>query len=269
MNPILLIGASHALYMAQCFGEVDADLDRVSAGPVPVRSPDPEAAISLLLLSRRTAFVAFEPGPQGLSVRANAALLEAVRRYDRPDARVALLINGNEHNSQFMLASPVPFDFEHPRVPGLLPGRQPVPARFVRKRIEASLALTRLTVAFLAGQLPRAQRFFVAPPPPIPSEAHIRAHPEGFDFAGRAIEHPRVRLKVYEAYLDALADLCAASGVTLLRTPARQRDAEGFLVEPMWYGCTHARPESYAPVYAELGVRLEPTEAVAEAALEA
>jgi hypothetical protein len=254
MNKHLIIGASHALYMAQALGNVEADLERASAGPVPIDAPQIEDTVSLLLLSPKTNFLAFERTAQGLRVQANQALLDPVRAHDRPESKVMLLINGNEHNSRHMLAHAVPYDFHHPQVAGMLPGRQVVPASVMREGVVEMLVHTQLIVSCLAQMLPRAAKFFIAPPPPIPSAAQIRGQPEVFDFSQREVEHARVRLKVYELTLERLGQFCAEAGVTLLPPPAQHRDAEGFLVQPLWHMCTHALPAYYDAVYAALGI---------------
>ena len=254
MSSHLLIGASHALYMAQALGAVEADLAQASAGAVPIAAPELEDRFKLLLLSPKTQFLSFARGPTGVQVAANESLLREVREHDRADAKVFMLINGNEHNARFMMQTQPGFDFVHPRVPGVIAGRQMLPLSLMRQIVAESLTLTQLTVAYLARTLPRAQKFFVAPPPPIPSEAHIRSQPEIFDFSRVKVEDARLRLKIYEVYLECLAQAVQPAGVTLLLPPPEHRDAQGFLAKPWWHMCTHATSDYYHAVYAAAGV---------------
>jgi len=254
MSSHLLIGASHALYMAQALGPVQADLAQASAGAVPIEAPELKDSFKLLLLSPKTQFLSFTRGPAGLQVAANASLLREVREHDRADSKVFMLINGNEHNARFMVQTDPPFDFVHPRVPGVIAGRQILPLSLIHQIIAESLTLTQLTVAYLARTLPQAERFFVAPPPPIRSEAHIRGQPEIFDFSRAKVEDARVRLKIYEVYLDCLAQAVQPTGVTLLLPPPEHRDAQDFLAQPCWHMCTHATSDYYHAVYAAAGV---------------
>ncbi len=250
----LVIGASHALYMAQALGRVQADLSTASAGAVDIETPDSDDRFRLLLLSPRTRFLSFRQGTGGIEVDANAALLRDVQQHDRQGSKVFLLINGNEHNAQFMVRHARPFDFVHPSVPGLLPGRQVLPLTLMHELLSQALVPTQLTLAYLARLLPRAQKFCVAPPPPIPCNTHIRGLPEVFDFSRHPVEEPGVRLKIYEVYVECLARAVQPLGVTLLPAPAEHRDSQGFLREPLWFSCTHATTGYYPAVYAAAGV---------------
>ncbi|HLL20025.1 MAG TPA: hypothetical protein VK439_14690 [Rubrivivax sp.] len=255
MQEHLIIGASHALYMAQALGTVAADLSQASAGAVPIDAPDVDGRFKLLLLSPRTRFLSFQQGEDGgIQVTANAALLRDVQAHDRPGSKVFLLINGNEHNARFMVRHARPFDFVHPGVPGLLPGRQILPLPLMHQLLSQALLETQLTVAYLARLLPRAQTFVVAPPPPIGCDRHIQSLPEIFDFSHHPVEHARVRLKIYEVMLECLARAVQPAGVRLLMPPPEHRDAVGFLREPLWFSCTHAASDYYHAVYAAAGV---------------
>lgn len=245
MNRHLIIGASHALFMARALGAVEARYGQASAGTAAIAQDEFDADWRLLLLTPRTPFLQFTRTEQGLQVAANEALMAEVRSYDAPPSKVLMLINGNEHNARFMMEHAVPFDFFHPAVPGYVPGRQIVPRATVEAVVAEALTATRLTIAHLSRVLGRAARYVVAPPPPIACEAQIRRQPEIFDVAHARIEQPRVRLKIYEVYLECLARIAAQNGAAFVGPPAAHRDAEGFLLERYWYQATHANPDYY------------------------
>ena len=251
----LIIGASHAIHLAQAMGPVEADREAASRGALPISVTGTADTWKLLLLTHQRPFLTFHPGARGIEVRADPVLLEDLACFDAPDSRIVCLIGGNEHNAQFMIAHPQPFDLVHPRGPAPQPGRQIVPAAVIRRTLAQSLEFARLALVSLGELFPNATRHVVAPPPPIPSDAQIRGSPESFEFGQRRVESAAVRLKIYETLLDVLAGIAAGSGCVFMAPPASRRDAQGFLAQPYWLGATHATPTYYEPVIAALGVQ--------------
>jgi len=249
----LIIGSSHALFMAQALGHFEADWTQASQGALTLQDTGCSDTWKLLFLTPKTQFLVFRQGPKGIEPLVNEVLLREVAPFNAPESKVVCLIGGNEHNARFMMAQPRPFDVHHPGGPALQPGRQVVPRAVIRQLLQEGMVTTQLTLKTLAGLFPRAQRFVVAPPPPIASEAQIRSHPEIFDFARYGVEDPSVRLKVYEIMLDLLTGMATEAGYQFMPPPAENRDAQGFLTEPYWNISTHAQPAYYAPVWAQLG----------------
>ena len=249
----LILGSSHALFMAQGLGHFEADWTQASSGALTIEDTGCEDTWKLLFLTPKTQFLVFRQGPNGIEPLANEVLLREVAPFNVPESQVVCLIGGNEHNARFMMAQPRPFDVVHPRGPALQGGRQVVPRAVIRQLLQEGMATTQLTLKVLAGLFPLAQRRVVAPPPPIASETQIRSHPEIFDFNRYGVEDAGVRLKVYEIMLDLLQAMATEAGYTYLPPPPQNRDAQGFLSEPYWNIATHAQPAYYAPVWAQLG----------------
>jgi hypothetical protein len=183
-----------------------------------------------------------------------AALLQEAHLFNRESSKLLVLLGGNEHNARFMAVRDTPFDFFHSRYPGLIQGRQIVPAACIRDVAASDLRPTRVKFRFLAEQFPVAQKIVVAPPPPIPSADHIRRFPEIFDFAQHPLEDASVRLKIYDIYLDTLSHCAAEAGMRFIAPPGECRDRDGYLLERYWNQCTHATADYYDPVLKSAGI---------------
>lgn len=253
MSGNLIIGSSHSLHLAAAVGSYAADWQEASRDLIPIQSTT-GAQTHLLFTTNRPNFLELAAGPGGRVTATFGPLMDKVRAYDRPGAKVVLNIGGNEHNIRFLCAQPTPFDFHHPSAPGLIPGRQVIPARemaaILRGLLERTLTVTRL----IAAELPQAERYYLPPPPPIESEAQIRTNPAIFDFDAHGIEDAGVRLKIYNLYIEIVAGFCAANQIRFLPPTPAHRDEKGFLREPFWDGSTHANPDYYAPIVSELGL---------------
>lgn len=253
MSANLIIGASHALQFAAAAGRFQADWKQASQDLVRLDTAS-GAETWLLFVTNRPEFMTLQAGPRGEAVASFGPLMDRIRAFDRPDAKVVFNIGGNEHNIRFLCAQPKPFDFLHPSWPGVIPGRQIIPAATMAGIVRGLLERTLLVTRLIAAELPRAQRYCLAPPPPIASEAQIRTNPAIFDFDANGIEDAGVRLKIYSLYVELLAEFCAAQGLSFLPPRPENRDGRGFLAEPYWNGSTHATPEYYRRDVTELGL---------------
>ena len=253
MSANLILGSSHALVLARAVGVFAEDREAAMRDLVRIESPR-DAQNSLLFTTNRPGFLELKAGPNAPTTSPFGPLMDKVRAFNRPDAKVILGIGGNEHNIRFLTADPRPFDFVHPAFPGVEPGRQVIPARemaaVMRALVERTLVVTRL----IAAELPKAQLHYLPPPPPIPSDEHLRANREIFDFARLGIEAAGVRLKLHALYMEIIGDFCAATGVQLIPPVAKHQDERGFLAQPYWQGATHATSAYYAGIVSDLGL---------------
>ena len=126
--------------------------------------------------------------------------------------------------------------------------RQIIPRAVIIERLKSWLINTEKYLAFLGGELNLAQRFLIAPPPPIPEEEHIRRYPEIFNFKVDVLENAMVRLKIYELYIDLVKLMCLRRGIHFVPAPNENRDQVGFLLQQYWNQCTHATPDYYGNV---------------------
>lgn len=249
----LILGSSHILQLGEAIGRFDADWQTASQDLIPIASP--RGADNYLLFStNRPNFLELKEAPDGAVRGAFGPLMEKVRAFNRSGSKVVLGMGGNEHNIRFLLAHPRPFDFLHPAAPGVEPGRQVVPCREVAALMLSLQQRTFVVTRLLAAELPEAELYFLPPPPPIPSEAHIRQNREVFDFEKRGVEAASVRLKLYALYLENLRAFCAKTGIRLLDPPPEHQDETGFLLEAYWAGCTHAKAAYYDGIVSELGL---------------
>lgn len=240
----VFFGASHAFMMAQGLGTFSAKWEDVVDGPLPIADAGGECVGYLMLSSPRSEL--FDISAAGVRIAARHATRLAA--LDSPDNRCFLLIGGNEHNSLFMCTHDVPFDFHDDRHPDRIRhDRQIVPGATIRARLKTSLQPVAVLLRTAGAGLPAMRKYVVAPPPPIPSDEHIKGLPEAFDFERRTLEDPWIRLKVYRLYIEELAQVCAALGLELLLPPAHCVDEDGFLAEPFWSHSTHAKPSYYRP----------------------
>jgi hypothetical protein len=253
MSANLILGSSHAMVLARAAGRFEGDWKTASCDLIRVETAS-GAETQILFATNRPAFLELGQAPGGGISATFGPLMDKVRAFDRPDATVILGIGGNEHNIRFLCAQPRPFDFAHPSAPAIEPGRQVIPLREMQAILRGLLERTLLVTRLIAAELPRARRYYLPPPPPIPSEAQIRTNPAIFDFDANGIESASVRLKIYNLYLEIAAAFCEANGITFLPLPAAHRDDAGFLREAYWEGSTHATPDYYAPIVAELGL---------------
>jgi hypothetical protein len=253
MSANLILGSSHAMMLARAVGRFEGDWKTAVADLIPIETKS-GADTKLLFSTNRPTFLELKAGPGGAVVAEFGALMDKVRTFNRPDAKVVLGVGGNEHNIKFLTAGPRPFDFHHPAWPTIEPGRQVIPARemvaVLRGLLERTLTVTRL----LAAELPQAQVFYLPPPQPIASEEQIRKTPAIFDFGATGVEAAGVRLKIYALYIAIVRAFCAAHGLAFLEPVAAHQDAQGFLAEPYWEGATHATADYYSGIVSELGL---------------
>lgn len=251
MGANLIIGSSHAILAAQAAGEMTATWEEASQSAIRVKTTS-GAETSFLFTTNRPSFLELSQENDRITGKFGP-LVETIRAFNRPEDKVVLCIGGNEHNFRFMRAHPKPFDFHLPGRPCTDPNRQVIPTKEMQAIVGSLLDRTLTVTAMLAMQTPKAKRYYLPPPPPIASEAHLRATPEVFDFT-KGVENALVRLKIYHLYLVAVRAFCEKQGIVYLEPPAANQDEQGFLLEKYWYYATHASADYYAGMTAELGL---------------
>ena len=251
MGANLIIGSSHAILFAQAAGEMTATWEEASQSAIRVKTSS-GAETDFLFTTNRPSFLELSQ-ENGRVMGRFGPLIETVRAFNRAEDKVVFCVGGNEHNFRFMRAHPKPFDFHMDGRPCADPARQVVPLKEMQAVVGALLERTLTVTSMIAAQTPKAQRYYLPPPPPIASEAHLRAMPEVFDFT-HGVEDAHVRLKVYHLYLEAVRAFCEKQGIRYLAPPPANQDEQGFLLEKYWYYATHANADYYAGVVADLGL---------------
>ncbi|MGR3792464.1 hypothetical protein [Vannielia sp. SX4] len=202
----------------------------------------------------------FSSGPREITPNLKKRITFVLKR-EAPD-EVVLATMGNEYNSIALLQHPEPFDFETPFGPeARLLGADPIPysaiRRFVEDRARINVGLFINTFAEVYGGPIKV----LPPPPPNPSEAHIRNNPGSF--AERVKEHgvspAPLRLKIWRLYVDILRQLAEDAGprrVEVADLPAEIFDDNGFLAERYWHrDPTHGNATYGHEVYRHLMAR--------------
>ena len=181
--------------------------------------------------------------------RSLAALLTARRLV-----AVVCALQGNRHNEIALARRPEPVDTVPPGTDTLACEGPVLPFGLM----VASLRRRNADVAALLGALAAASAvpvFQLDSPPPIPSEAHLRASPGGFGaiFARDGIVPAATRHRVWQAHSAAMAAICAEAGAHLLPVPATMQDARGMLIPEAWAADpTHGNATYGAAVLAEV-----------------
>lgn len=240
----LIIGESHAFYLANAYGELgvfDEVAQTEAVTPLQVLQQGDMVAEMFPVFSR-TPFFANNSSEMWIDEKVAPALAHAKEKWSYG----LISLEGNIHNAHFMLAGDRPFDFLDPDFAyEFAPNRQIVPRSAVSSFFERALVNLTPKLQLLKAALPGLDLYFVAPPPPIPSEEHIRNFPEIFNFEHSELNQALIRLKIYKVYVATLAACCARQNVSFLRPPPECVDERGFLREAFWNHCTHARPDYY------------------------
>lgn len=154
----------------------------------------------------------------------------------RPDVTV-MAVKGNEHNVLALVEHPRKFDFILPEQPGLPldRSREILPYDVINSVMQRQVRWVRLLLG--ATRLLATGRLLVLEsPPPVPSEDHIRAHPETFYEMLRksGVAPASLRYKVWRTQSLLLRSLCKKLGIAFRGAPGGALDDTGMLAEPAW-----------------------------------
>jgi hypothetical protein len=242
----LIIGDSHGYCMAKHLGEYMAKWEDVINAPIPIISIDGCHIADFILLNEKLNFFSLwlQEGIVHAEIASNFS--ETLKTYNNKETVCFLINHGNEHNVRFMCQHIQPFDFFDSSISDkLISGRQIISRSVIYKQLEVVKPMIEAEMQALKSYIPDANIFFVAPPPPIPSENHIRKFPEIYNFNINILEEKWLRLKIYKLYLELLTIICGEFDIKFLPPPSECIDECGFLKEIFWAGCTHASPDYY------------------------
>lgn len=151
---------------------------------------------------------------------------------------VVSCIGGNVHSLFGLTNAPNPFDFVIPEHADLtmLPNAEVVPYAAIRKQLETRM-LPHIDLMLLLSQITEKRILHLSPPPPIESEAHIRANPS--KFAERiqelGVAPPILRWKFWRASIAILETVCQKKGIEFLPVPRAAVTSTGFLAPEFWH----------------------------------
>lgn len=212
MRKVFVFGHSHIGALGSAYGAARPGVEMVFAG---LHNP------------------AFEPPLRDGAL--NPALAGQLRMA-QADLHVAL-IGGNEHAAMSLVNHPQRFDVVLPEAPHLpvQPGATLLPAKLalamLEQWIEPHVRLLAACRAAVPGRL-----VYIEPPPPVPSEAHIRKYPDTFGaaIAALGVSPAVVRYKFWRLHSLLWRAVCARLRVEFMTVPAEMCDAGGMLTEAAW-----------------------------------
>ena len=193
----------------------------------------------------------FQPnlGPDGALHPRLAHLISAPRLR-----AVVSVIGGNTHHHFGMCNHPEAWDVADP-VGGAPADGTPILPRGAVARQMARIDAAHLRLLAALGAAAPVPVFHLAPPPPVASGAHLRAHPG--HFADAIAAHglaPRDRAaRLWRLYTALYRTACADAGIAWLACPPEMLDPVGLLAAPGWSDDpTHPGPAYAAAVLAQL-----------------
>lgn len=169
----------------------------------------------------------------------NPLITARMERFaDRP-VRVHAAFRGNDHNALSLVQHARPFDFV--LEPGDLVEIEDGVELLPRDAVEAALFMASRRVfrllSHLSTALPEnATLDILEPPPPVRSEAHLRANPGVFDaeITVHGIGPWPFRLKIWQLYCRMLQDHAAEHALGYVATPTTALDGPGLLKPGFW-----------------------------------
>jgi hypothetical protein len=156
--------------------------------------------------------------------------------HARADLHIAV-IGGNEHAAMSLLNHPRRFDVVLPDAPELAvqPGATLLPAALALALLEQWCAPHVELLAAYRAAVP-GRLVHLEPPPPVPSEAHIRRYPDSFGdaIAAHGVSPALVRYKFWRLHSQFWRGICARLRVEFMTVPTEMCDADGMLIEAAW-----------------------------------
>ena len=253
MSTNLIIGSSHSIRFTQYIGSIE-ELENVAGQEGLVIKSRLEDEFILFYMNPSTPFLSYTIENDLLISHYHGDAINKIRELNKPGNKTFFQIGGNEHNSYFFIENKLPFDFFDPSIKTIIKKRQVIPRKVIVNFLRKQMSYTQLSLGTLSKELSLTQKYFIAPPPPIPSEEHIKKSPEVFNLEKDVLEDKYVRLKIYNIYTELLQEFCEMNDVLLIKAPEDTLDSERFLKEEYWYHSTHAQPNYYGRVLHSIGL---------------
>jgi hypothetical protein len=224
---LLAVGHSHLQAL------IEAQTERIAAG----RSNEESIQFIQLLEPEYNPNVRSDNGRWVLKEALAERLQRDLAIRDNRAQSIVDCVAGNEYHFIGLANHPRPFDFVLPTAPHLplQPNAEIIPTTLITQTMRHALqyALAVLTALREATSLPI---WHVQSPPPVPSEAHIMAHPTHFKDALKqyGVAPAVLRWKLWRLQSEIYLEACESQGISFLPTPPAAMDQDGFLVESGW-----------------------------------
>ena len=164
-------------------------------------------------------------------------VFETATSVTEPAGRPASAVAGNAHHTLGLSGGPRPWDFVLDTAPDLplAADCEVLPLETVRERLAGQMSegLRLLGALREAVDTPFVQ---LQPPPPIPSDAHLVAHPGSFkeSIEAEGVLPAAVRLKLWLLESTLMREFCEARDITWLAVPPAIVGADGMLAAKAW-----------------------------------
>jgi hypothetical protein len=169
----------------------------------------------------------------------NEAVVKRIAFYIRrnnPSALVCCIL-GNEYNAIGLVRHPRPFDFYLPSDPDLPTdtSAEIIPLAMFEELLRQRLSVFRFYLEAFS-KFVTIPIVSVPPPPPVPDEKHIMAHPSMFaSTVGKlGVSPASLRLKIWKVFVRTQENICQELGVRFHHLPAAVFDSNGCLAKQYW-----------------------------------
>jgi len=146
-------------------------------------------------------------------------------------------IQGSQYNIFGLVKHPQPFDFYWPDEPGLPidEDAELLPLSLVTSIFKRDLRAT-FHILDTIKKISRIKTYFLEPPPPVPSEAHIRKHPSSFreKINQHGVSPAVFRYKLWRLQAKLVREHCASLGLDYIPVPKEAQNRQGLLRRPYW-----------------------------------
>ena len=205
---------------------------------------------SLIRTENENGNVRIEPTP---------TLVQACRGFRDCDLIVSIMF-GNELSTKTWIDHLPPYDFVEDSLPGpLRPGAQPIDRQYIGQTLADYVGRVLMTCIVMRQHCPRAPIVHVLSPPPLEDASHTQ-HLEVFAeaMAKFGLIDPRLRLKWYRAYANAMLNMLRQAGIAVMRAPAAAVTDKGFLRAELSEGLTHGNARYGAMLWDAIAAALAP-----------
>lgn len=172
------------------------------------------------------------PNFRTASPEAITTMVVEAARHKNPEV-LCLCLFGNEHNVAGIIEHPQPFsigDTEAIAIPPNSEGRWFIPNSVALDSFREWLGVARKLEKSLHSVFPKAQNFYITPPPPISDWPHILEHPGVFkDKLHLGPAPDALRLILYRLQCQVLKEAADDCGADTIAVDSHAVDTRGFL----------------------------------------
>ncbi len=171
-----------------------------------------------------------------------------LKEFNDSNSLLILFTGQDEHHNLFIKENTIPYDFFHPSIVEVKHDRQFVATHIIYSLLQKEWENSHNIIKYISLICPHVKKFYIPPPPPISQKTFTIIKERKGDKNYKDInnlECPLIRLKVYEIYINLIAESCEENNIFFLPPNISNRDSNGFLLEKYTFDYTHAVPAYY------------------------